>query len=28
LRGTNIPVYNMPEKAAKALKALWIYGKR
>jgi acyl-CoA synthetase (NDP forming) len=27
LRDTNIPVYNMPEKAAKALKALRIYHK-
>jgi acyl-CoA synthetase (NDP forming) len=28
LRNTNIPVYNLPEKAAKALKALRLYGKR
>lgn len=28
LRNTNIPVYNLPEKAAKALKALRVYGKR
>jgi acyl-CoA synthetase (NDP forming) len=27
LRNTNIPVYNLPEKAAKALKALRLYGK-
>jgi len=28
LRDTNVPVYNLPEKAAKALKALRAYGKR
>jgi acetyltransferase len=28
LRGTTIPVYNLPEKAAKALKVLRAYGKR
>jgi len=28
LRDTNIPVYNLPEKAAKALKVLRAYGKR
>jgi len=28
LRGTSIPAYNLPEKAAKALKALRAYGKR
>jgi len=28
LRDTNIPVYNLPEKAAKALKTLRLYGKR
>jgi len=27
LRDTNIPVYNLPEKAAKALRALRLYGK-
>jgi acetyltransferase len=27
LRHTNVPIYNLPEKAAKALKALRIYGK-
>jgi len=27
LKGTNIPVYNLPEKAAKTLKALRIYGR-
>lgn len=28
LKDTNIPVYNLPEKAAKALRALRLYGKR
>jgi len=27
LRDTSIPVYNLPEKAAKALRALRLYGK-
>jgi acyl-CoA synthetase (NDP forming) len=27
LRDTDIPVYNLPEKAAKALRALRLYGK-
>jgi acyl-CoA synthetase (NDP forming) len=27
LKGTNVPTYNLPDKAACALKALYLYGK-
>jgi len=27
LKGTNVPTYNLPDKAARALKALYLYGK-